>query len=455
MLIAVPTGIKVFSWLATMWGGKLRLTTAMQFAIGFLAMFTIGGISGVHFAIVPIDWQTTDTYYVVAHFHYVLFGGTFFAVNAAAYYWFPKMSGRLLSERLGVWHFWLTFIGFNLTFFPMHILGLMGMPRRVYTYPDLPGWGTLNFAETIGAGLMGVAILVFLWNVWRSLKHGEVAGDNPWDAWTLEWATSSPPPEHNFASLPPVRSARPLWDLKHGTTNPHPHPRPEREEARGPLVGSGQGGPGEGATQQEAAALAHEALDAPVGYFMRIPVALLGTLTFIASEVAFFGSLLVAFAWYAFRDAPGPSPADLDIGRTAVFSIALFASSGTIVLADRRLEHGDRRGYRLWLLATVVLGLVFLFGQVTEYAQMIGEGATIGRNLFTSAFYTATGFHGAHVLIGLLAIATLAGLSWSRATERRGGGRFHAAAMSVSAYWHFVDVVWIVLFSTIYIWPRL
>src|SRR4051794_18322144 len=163
MLIAVPTGIKVFSWLATMWGGRLRLTTAMQFAIGFLAMFTIGGISGIHFAIVPIDWQTTDTYYVVAHFHYVLFGGTFFAVNAGAYYWFPKMSGRLLSERIGMWHFWLTFIGFNLTFFPMHIVGLMGMPRRVYTYPDLPGWGALNFAETIGAGLMGVAILAFLW----------------------------------------------------------------------------------------------------------------------------------------------------------------------------------------------------------------------------------------------------------------------------------------------------
>jgi cytochrome c oxidase subunit I len=479
MLIAIPTGVKVFSWLATMWGGRLRLTTAMHFAIGFLAMFTVGGISGVHFAIVPIDWQTTDTYYVVAHFHYVLFGGTFFAVNAAAYYWFPKMTGRLLSERIGRWNFWLTFIGFNLTFFPMHIVGLMGMPRRVYTYPDLPGWGALNFAETTGAGLMGLAILAFLWNVWHSLRHGEIAGDDPWDAWTLEWATTSPPPEHNFASVPPVRSARPLWDAKHqespypptpspvreggGGALAHPGGTPAGERARGPIVGSGEGGPGEGEAAQRRTVATHEAVEGPVGYFLRIPVALLGTLTFIASEVVFFGSLLAAFAWYAFRDIGGPSPADLDIPRTALFSVALFASSGTIILADRRLERGDRRGYRLWLLATIVLGLVFLYGQVTEYAHLAGEGATIGRNLFTSAFYTTTGFHGAHVTIGLLAIATLAGLSWNRTAGPAHAGepgahtpsRFEAAALSVSAYWHFVDLVWVAVFSTIYLWPRL
>jgi cytochrome c oxidase subunit 1/cytochrome c oxidase subunit I+III len=215
MLISIPTGIKIFSWIATMWGGKLRFTTAMLFAVGFLVVFTIGGITGVTFALVPTDWQTTDTYYVVAHFHYVLVGGTFFAVYAGFYYWFPKVTGRMLSETLGKWHFWLNFAGLNLTFFVQHFLGLMGMPRRVYTYPDLPGWGTLNLISTLGGLVSTLAVLVFIINIVLSTRRGRPAGDNPWEAWTLEWATTSPPPPHNFDTLPPVRSRRPLWDLAH------------------------------------------------------------------------------------------------------------------------------------------------------------------------------------------------------------------------------------------------
>jgi cytochrome c oxidase subunit I len=213
--IAVPTGIKIFNWIATMWGGKIRFTTSMLFATAFLILFTIGGISGVTFAAVPTDWQTTDTYYVVAHFHYVLFGGTVFAILAGTYYWFPKMTGRTLSERWGKLHFWLTFIGFNLTFFVQHILGLVGMARRVFTYPDLPGWGAMNMISTIGAFVLGVSVLVFVWNILVSLRSGQSAGDNPWEAWTLEWATTSPPPVHNFDRVPPVRGRRPLWDLAH------------------------------------------------------------------------------------------------------------------------------------------------------------------------------------------------------------------------------------------------
>jgi len=215
MLIAVPTGVKIFNWIATMWGGAIRFTTAMWFAIAFLITFTIGGLSGVAFAVVPIDWQVTDTYFVVAHMHYVLFGGTLFSVFAAAYYWFPKMSGRMLSERWGKVHFWLTFIGFNATFLIQHFLGLAGMPRRVYTYPDLPFWGVMNLISTVGAFLLGLAVSVFLFNLFISYKNGEPAGDNPWDAWTLEWATTSPPPTENFVRVPPVKSRRPLWDLKH------------------------------------------------------------------------------------------------------------------------------------------------------------------------------------------------------------------------------------------------
>lgn len=215
MLIAVPTGIKIFNWIATMWGGKIHFTTSMLFAVAFLVLFTLGGISGVTFAAVPVDWQMTDTYYVVAHFHYVLFGGSLFAIFAGFYYWFPKISGRLLDEFWGKVHFWITLVGFNLTFFIQHILGIIGMPRRVYTYPDLPYWGTMNMISTVGAFLLGLSVLVLLYNIYVSLTRGKPAGPNPWNAWTLEWATSSPPPSHNFESLPPIRSRRPLWDLHH------------------------------------------------------------------------------------------------------------------------------------------------------------------------------------------------------------------------------------------------
>lgn len=216
MLIAVPTGVKIFSWSATLWGGSLRFTTAMLFAIAFLIQFTVGGLSGVAFATIPIDWQLTDTYFVVAHFHYVLFGGTVFTIFAGIYYWFPKITGKRLNERLGKWHFWLAVIGFNMTFFVQHFLGILGMPRRVYTYwGDNPYWNGLNMISTLGAFLMGIMVLVFIANVIYSLRRGEKAGDNPWDAYSLEWAATSPPPTYNFEKVPPVKSRRPVWDLNH------------------------------------------------------------------------------------------------------------------------------------------------------------------------------------------------------------------------------------------------
>jgi cytochrome c oxidase subunit I len=215
MLIAVPTGIKIWNWIATMWGGAIRFDVAMLFATAFLLQFTVGGLSGVTFAAIPIDWQLTDSYFVVAHIHYVLLGGTLFAMFAGTYYWFPKMTGRLLSETLGRWHFWLTVVGFNGTFFVMHLLGVLGMPRRAYTYPDRPPLGALQHFSSLSAFVLAFAILLFVWNLVASLRRGAPAGENPWGGWTLEWATTSPPPVENFALVPPVRGRRPLWDLAH------------------------------------------------------------------------------------------------------------------------------------------------------------------------------------------------------------------------------------------------
>ena len=213
--IAVPTAVKIFNWLATLWGGSLRLKTPMLFALGFIGLFVIGGLTGMSLAVVPFDWQVTDSYFVVGHLHSVLFGGTVFGAFAGLYYWFPKLTGRLLDERLGKLNFALMVVGFLLTFQVFHVLGILGMPRRIYTYAANMGWTELNFTATIGGYILALAILVFLWNVVTSLRHGEPAGSDPWDAWTLEWATTSPPPPHNFERPVVVRGRRPLWDEKH------------------------------------------------------------------------------------------------------------------------------------------------------------------------------------------------------------------------------------------------
>jgi cytochrome c oxidase subunit 1 len=215
MIIAVPTGVKIFNWTATMYGGKLRLATPMLFCLAFLFQFLISGLTGVMLGVTPFDWQLTDSYFVVGHFHYVLVGGLAFAVFGGFYYWFPKVFGKMLSEFWGKVHFWLFVVGFNLTFAPMHWLGFYGMPRRTYTYAPGRGWEFLNLLCTLGVIFQALSVLAFLWNVVSSLRSGAEAGDDPWDAWTLEWTTSSPPPEYNFEKLPVVRSSRPLWDLKH------------------------------------------------------------------------------------------------------------------------------------------------------------------------------------------------------------------------------------------------
>jgi cytochrome c oxidase subunit 1 len=238
MFIAVPTGVKIFNWLGTLWGGDIQLRPPLLFAVGFVAMFIIGGLSGVTHSIVPHDLEQTDTYYIVAHFHYVLFGGAIFGIFSGVYYWWPKFFGRLLSDGLGKLHFWLMFIGFNLTFGPMHIVGLEGMPRRIPTYPEGMGWDLWNMVETIGAFIIALSFAVFLFNVVRTRRRGEEAVGDPWDARTLEWSIPSPPPDYNFAEIPLVRTRDDFWHKKYG-------PAPGREPSR-VFAGGANGHEGEG-----------------------------------------------------------------------------------------------------------------------------------------------------------------------------------------------------------------
>ena len=212
MIIAIPTGVKIFNWLATMWGGSIRFPTAMLFAVGLLAVFTVGGLSGIMHASAPVDLQQHDTYFVVAHFHYVIVGGVMMGIFSGFYYWFPKVTGKLMDEALGKWHFWTSLVGFNLLFGPMHLSGMYGQPRRTWTYSEALGIDFFNQLSTIGGFIFGISSLFWLWNIWKSLRSGEEAGPNPWGAPTLEWAIPSPPPHYNFGKLPQIRRRDPLWN---------------------------------------------------------------------------------------------------------------------------------------------------------------------------------------------------------------------------------------------------
>ena len=414
LLIALPTGIKVFNWTATMWGGSIQLTTSMLFAVAFLMEFVIGGLTGVMFAAVPVDWQLTDTYFVVGHFHYVLIGGTVFGVFSAVFYWFPKMTGRMLSERLGKIQFWLWVIGLNATFMVQHFLGVMGMPRRVYTYADNPGWQILNVIATMGAVCMATGTLVLIWNIVASLRSGEKAGDNPWDAFTLEWATTSPPPPENFEKLLEIKSRRPVWDANH----------PDLADWKTAPTSEDRG------TRPNAAKLAGGA--------------------FVASEAVFFVLLLVSYVVFNGReqqDSEINAANCLNVLRTGIFSVFLLASSVTFWLAERSIRRGDSSGLRKWLMATIALGVIFLGGQAWEYAGLMQQEIFIDTNLFASTFFTVTGFHGFHVFAGLI---TLSIVLWF-ASHDFFNAKNDKVISAVGIYWHFVDVVWIFVFSIIYL----
>jgi cytochrome c oxidase subunit 1 len=487
MLIAIPTGIKIFNWIATIWGGSVRFQTAMYFASGFIGMFTIGGLSGIMHASPPVDLQQTDSYFVVAHFHYVLFGGMVLGLFAGAYYWFPKMTGRLLDERLGRLNFWLLLVGFNLTFFPMHFLGLMGMPRRIYTYQAGLGWDFWNTVCTVGAVVQGLGLLVFVANVLISRRRGALAGADPWDGRTLEWAIPSPPPVYNFATLPVVTRRDALWRTKHpegrpaGLTDPASLLTP-----RGPihmpepsywplltalaitvfvagiliavpvlviggllvlvailgfateLVPVRAGDPGHADPHHEDPHIGSTGLDHRK----------LGVWTFIGSECLFFGTLISTYLVYRGRSLTGPYPQDiLSVPFISVSTFILLMSSLTMVLGVSAIQAGDVRGTRRWLLGTVTLGGLFLLGQVIEFTHFVQQGLALTTNLFAATFYVMVGFHGAHVTVGVIWLATL----WYLLKRGRIGPRDEALVDGAGLYWHFVDVVWIAIFTLVYL----
>jgi len=413
MLIAIPTGVKVLNWSATLIGGRIRFSVPMLFCIAFLLQFLCAGLTGISHASAALDWQTKNSYFLVAHFHFVFVGAIVFAMLGALPYWFPKMSGRMMSESLGKWTFWLWVIGFNMTFIIQHVLGLYGMPRRVFTYPDIPGWGWMNMVSTIGVFFMGAGSLVMIWNLAQSFFRGKAAGDNPWDAWTLEWATTSPPPHENFLALPPIHSRRPLWDIAN----------PDRPD---PVVGDDQ--------------------------IVLPDHNKTGILAFLFSEVGFFGVLILAYLYFYAHPHPGPGPKELDVWRTLVFSVCLFASSFTFWRSEVAL-HKQRRGSMLgWLALTIVLGAIFLGGQTNEYWNLFQSGVDLSTNMFSTTFFTLTGFHGVHVLIGLITLLIFLWLAWEGDSV---SAKFDAAFKCVGYYWHFVDVVWVFVLFTIYILPLL
>ncbi len=506
MLISVPSAIAVFAWIATIWTGRPVFKTPFYYFAGFVLMFTVGGVSGVMTAAVPLDWQLTDTYFVVAHLHYVLLGINVFPVLGGLVYWFPKFTGRLMNERFGKWTFWVLFVGFNLGFFPMHISGLLGMPRRVYTYPADMGWNTSNLLTSIGAFVFAIGIAMFIGNALVSLRRGAHAGANPWDASGLEWSTSSPPPPYNFAVLPSVNSRDPLWSAD--ASGPRPGYLLHRgREALGvsPMTGEpdvilkmpdDSWAPfvlGVAATAVFVALLLHSAtstafaalvcaaalvawlwprrelgqrepfapqpapsndtrtaddsLALPVGSAGEHAGGWWGVLTLVVTEAALFGYLIFSYLYLA-SQSPRLWPPDglPKLGASSLNTVLLLSSSAFVWLAGALVRRA-RTVPAFWAMAAAIaLGAAFVGIQFKEWHE---RPYGLSSNLYGSLYFTITGFHMAHVIAGLIM------LCWLAVWIARGyfDGRRDAALNIGGLYWHFVDVVWLFIFSVLYLSP--
>jgi cytochrome c oxidase subunit I+III len=509
MLIAIPAGIQFVCWVATIWAGRPRFATPFLFAVGFLVLFIVGGITGVMVASVPFDLQAHDSAFVTGHFHYVLIGGVAFPIFAGVYYWFPKFTGKLLDERLGRWNFWLLFIGVNVAFFPMHIAGLLGMPRRIYTYEAATGWGPYNLVSTIGVFIIVPGIAVFIWNVVRTLRRGEPAGPNPWGGDTLEWAVSSPPPEHGWSVLPIVRSRHPLWDQQELHRGDEELERFVQGLAQWPLrwraaviVGTADSRPqevfrvagpsiwpligacglvlifiaelaklrwaiGAGALILTVAAIAwnwpveppmteedeaaferehHVAVNAGGSVIVATWAMGLGIL-FVGIA---FASLLLSYFYLRLENPIWP-PRGIAVppaGGMLVAAGLVTAGGAAMGLALRRVKAADHAGFTGALAASVALGTLGVAVQYRELARLDFGWTT---HAYGSIFFTLAGF--VFVVTAAALIMGASALYWAIRglyTSRR-----HAAVANIARFWATAVVVWLIGFATLYLGPRL
>jgi cytochrome c oxidase subunit I+III len=509
MVIAIPAGVQIFTWLATIWAGRPVWKTPFLFVVGFLIIFVIGGITGVMVAAVPFDLQAHDSYFVVGHLHYVLIGGVAFPIFAGVYYWFPKFTGRLLDERLGRWNFWLLFVGVNVAFFPMHQVGLLGMPRRVYTYSSGLGWDLYNLVSTIGVLVIAAGIAVFMWNVFRSYRRGEEAGPNPWGADSLEWAIPSPPKEHGWSVLPIVTSRHPLWDQDDlhrgdealerfvdgisrwplrwraavivGTADAQP-----REVFRvadpsywplftafgvvtiflseliklrwGALVGAlvivigviGWNWPQEAPMTPDEEDDFEREYGVPVNAGGSVVVARWGTALAILFVAIAFSMLVLSYFYLRLENPQWPPPGvpEPRLGGALVAAALLAASAVVVWLAQRRIVAGDQRGFVVALLGALALAGGGAAVQWFDVARLGVEGTA---HAYGSIFATLTGF------ISVVAVGAMIMLAMTVFWAVRGyyTRRRHAPVANVVRFWSAMVVIWLAGSGVLYLGPHL